>query len=170
MAVGVLLLAAGAAGCGGSYALRSANDEFAEQVENARENARERDAAHHAALQVQQEMGADLRRARHPSAGCKVEYAAVAPRQGIAPIACGNLASAWSLTVDHGYLRCEPSLRPNFNRVIFTAPDGSEYAVSRAARGAGYRGIDPIRRRDPSGNQADLEPLLERGLALCSGA
>jgi len=83
------------------------------------------------------------------------------------PIACGDLAARWPLTVKRGYLRCEPSVRRNFERVIFTAPGGAEYAVNSSAHGVGYPGIDEIRRHDSRGRAIDIEPLSKKGLELC---
>lgn len=165
--IGTLLLMLVAAGCNEGPRIVGAQREFDEQVERARENARERQAAHRHALRVEQTMDAHLRAAAHPTADCQVEYAPVRARQGIVPIACGNLLGSWPLTVKFGYLRCEPSISKNFSRVIFTAPNGSEYAVNSSAHGTGYLGIDMIWKRDSAGKKADIEPLRKKGLELC---
>lgn len=72
----------------------------------------------------------------------------------------------WPLTVDGGRLRCVEPQRA----VVFT-PSGSDttYAVNRAARSLGYAAIDPLRGPDPGvpGLHVTLDPLVERGLALC---
>lgn len=82
-------------------------------------------------------------------------------------MACGNLPAPWPLTVRRGYLRCEPSIRKNFDRVIFTVPNGAEYAVNTSAHGVGYLGIDTIWKQNSKGEKVDIEPLLKEGLKLC---
>jgi hypothetical protein len=162
-----LLLALAVSGCSDGPRIVGAQREFEEQADAARENARERRAAHRRAFRVESAMQATLRAARRPTPGCRIEYGPLRSRQGIVPIACGDIGAAWPLTVAHGYLRCEPSVRENFERVIFTAPDGTEYAVSRAAAGVGYADIGPILKPGAKDGNAALEPLLERGLAVC---
>lgn len=144
-----------------------AKREFEEQAQRARENSKERQAAHRRAIPIERAMNSNLRAARQPRTRCEVEYAPIKPRQGIVPIACGNLRAQWPLVVNHGYLRCEPSIRKNFDRVIFTAPSGTEYAVNSSAYGVGYEGIDGIWKRNGQGEKIDIGPLLARGLALC---
>jgi hypothetical protein len=163
-----LVVLMGITGCAEGPRIVGAQREFEEQAERARENADERQAAHRRALRIQREMRPLLRHPRHPAAGCEDEYGPIKPRGGIEPVACGNFGS-WPLTVARGYLRCEPSIRKNFERVIFTAPDGSEYAVNTSAHGVGYLGIEPILKRGKMGSKPDLDPLIQRGLRLCRG-
>lgn len=168
-AIGALIVLLGITGCDEGPRIVGAQQEFEEQVDRARENAKEREAAHRHAVPIQRAMHPRLRTARHPTADCNVEYPSIRPQEGIEPIACGNLAGVWPLTVKWGYLRCEPSIRTNFERVVFTAPDGTEYAVNASAHGVGYVGITPIWKRGKEGTKVDIEPLRDRGLALCEG-
>lgn len=169
LVIGALVVLLGVTGCDDGPRIVGAQREFEEQAERARDNAKEREAAHRRTVRVQGEMHRRLRPARHPTFDCKVEYAPIRPQGGIEPIACGNLVGAWPLTVRRGYLRCEPSIRKNFERVIFVAPDGSEYAVNASAHGVGYLGIKVILKGGRGGSGASLENLTERGLGLCRG-
>ncbi|HEX2161771.1 MAG TPA: DUF2511 domain-containing protein [Thermoleophilaceae bacterium] len=80
-----------------------------------------------------------------------------------------ELGADWPLTVDRGVLSCDGP------GVVFTTPDGSEYAVNGTAKGAGYADIEPIWREDPAYDlpddgpplRVDISPLIERGLELC---
>jgi hypothetical protein len=164
----LILLGVAVTGCGSDYEYRSAGAEFDEQVEAARENADERQEAHVRAVRIERTMHPQARSARKRLGDCELEYAPIKPRNGVVPIACGDLAAKWPLTVKRGYLRCEPSIRKNFERVIFSAPDGAEYAVNSSAHGVGYLGIDVIWKHDSHGRGIDIEPLREKGLELCS--
>lgn len=75
-----------------------------------------------------------------------------------------DYGNAWPLTVDEGTLRCEPA-----GQVVFTAPDGTEYAVNGMADTAGYADIDPIwaGSRDPGIPKMSMGPLIDDGLAMC---
>lgn len=73
----------------------------------------------------------------------------------------------WPLTVESGTLRCEPP-----GAVVFTAPDGTEYAVNGMAEGQDYADIEPIWRDDPdppagADLKVSIHPLIEAGLDLC---
>jgi hypothetical protein len=75
----------------------------------------------------------------------------------------------WPLKVPSGDLRCEGS--EGFGSVVFTAPNGTDYAVNGPALDNGYPEIEPIWRFEPGLEKYELRvnmsPLLERGLALC---
>jgi hypothetical protein len=79
-----------------------------------------------------------------------------------------DYGQAWPLTIDHGTLRCEP-----WSTVVFTAPDGTEYAVNGMAEAQeGLADIEPIWRDDPdppagADLKVSIHPLIERGLELC---
>lgn len=73
----------------------------------------------------------------------------------------------WPLTVDGGTLRCEPP-----SAVVFTAPDGTEYAVNGMAESQDYADIEPIWRDDPdppagADLKVSIHPLIEAGLDMC---
>lgn len=70
----------------------------------------------------------------------------------------------WPLTVEHGTLRCEP-----VERVVFTDPDGKDWAVNGAASSHGYDEIEPIWADNPEidGTKKIISPLIEDGLSLC---
>ncbi len=157
----------GTSGCNEGPRIVGAQREAEEQVDRARKYAGEREAAHRQVIQTEREMHPRLRSAGHPSADCDVEYAPIRPRDGIEPIACGNFAGVWPLTVTRGYLRCEPSVVTGFHRVIFTAPGGSEYAVNTNIRDSGQQGIAEIAKRRRGGKLVDLKVLVKRGLGLC---
>ena len=79
-----------------------------------------------------------------------------------------DYGEAWPLTIDRGTLRCEPP-----GTVVFTAPDGTQYAVNGMAEGQqGLADIEPIWRDDPdppagADLKVSIHPLIERGLELC---
>ncbi|WP_445305132.1 DUF2511 domain-containing protein [Microcoleus sp. Pol12B4] len=70
----------------------------------------------------------------------------------------------WSLTVPSGILSCVDQA------VIFTAPDGNQYAVNGFAITAGYPSIDPITLPDPVNpcSKRYLGVLIYDGKRLCS--
>jgi hypothetical protein len=52
--------------------------------------------------------------------------------------------------------------------VVFTAPNGREYAVNGMASGRGYADIDPIWRDAPGpAPKVSIGPLIDVGLELC---
>lgn len=154
------------AGCGESRT--EADREFAEQVETARLHARERADARRRALRTVQAMNPQLRRPAEAYAGCDVEYAPITPRNGVLPIACGNLGDAWPLTIERGYLRCEMRGSGSGRIVVFSAPSGTEYALNSPAHAVGYESDKSIRRSSDRRN-GGLDRLLRIGLHLCSG-
>ena len=83
-------------------------------------------------------------------------------------ISASEYGKKWPLTVDSGVVRCEGSGAAG--EVIFTAPDGTEYAVNGTAQ-ANYPPIDPIWRYDPELKKYEIKvsmgPVLDTGLALC---
>lgn len=83
---------------------------------------------------------------------------------GGAEVSRSDYGQEWPLTVDQGKLRCESP-----SAVVFTAPDGSEYAINGAASTQGYAEIDPIWRNNPDISEAkvNIGPLIDDGLALC---
>jgi hypothetical protein len=58
----------------------------------------------------------------------------------------GEFGDRWPLTVARGHLRCEFGEvgGRTVRRVVFTSPDGTDYALSDAARWVGYASIAPI--------------------------
>jgi len=80
----------------------------------------------------------------------------------------GNMGDDWPLTVDKGTLACNGS--GGVGEVVFTAPDGTEYAVNGTAKSGGYKDIRPIWADDESlghGLKKDISPLIDKGLSLC---
>jgi hypothetical protein len=74
----------------------------------------------------------------------------------------------WPLTVNDGVVRCEGS--DGIGSVIFTAPNGTEYAVNGTAKGAHreLREIDAIwKKPDRYGLRISMGPIIDKGLALC---
>lgn len=164
-AAGFLLALIGA-GCGSGRS--QVQDEFAEQVEIAKQHAGERRVARRRAMPIEHAMRPKIRVVDLPTDGCRARFTPIRPRAGIVPIACGNLGSAaWPLTVQRGYLRCESEGGQIGRRVIFTAPGGAEYALNSNARGVGYTAIKDIQKTTTSHGPADLAPLANRGLRLC---
>lgn len=79
-------------------------------------------------------------------------------------ISADDYGKRWPLTVPKGSLRCEqPEL------VIFTDPDGNDWAVNGAAATEGYDEIDPIWADNPDikGTKKNIGPLIKDGLTLC---
>lgn len=76
-----------------------------------------------------------------------------------------QFGEAWPLTVDSGLLRCEPP-----GAVVFTAPNGTEYAVNGLAESQGFADIDPIWAANPEPliPKMDISPLISAGLELCA--
>lgn len=73
-----------------------------------------------------------------------------------------NLGYTWPLTVDHGTAECREG-----DQAVFTAPDGTTYALNDRAREAGYRDIGPVRATGDGGDKISLGTLLSRTLGLC---
>lgn len=69
----------------------------------------------------------------------------------------------WPLTVEEGTLRCEN------DAVVFTDPDGNEWAVNGQAVTVGYNEIDPIWLDNPDldGAKLDIGPLISYGRQFC---
>ncbi|CAL9650208.1 hypothetical protein SUDANB105_06604 [Streptomyces sp. enrichment culture] len=76
-----------------------------------------------------------------------------------------NLGYTWPLTVDHGTAECRGD-----NEAVFTAPDGTTYALNDRARDAGYRSIEPLRAAGDDGDPISLGSLLTKTLKLCQAA
>lgn len=172
--VGLTLAAAGMlpavmalTGCGSAGHFVGAEKEAEEQAQFRREDARERRVARNRAVRIERAFDVERQLVAHPTAFCRLEIPPSRPNHGIVPVSCGSFGSGWPLTVEWGYLRCEPSIKQNFERVVFTAPDGTEYAVNRSAYGIGYPGIRPLRRKYLSGKRASIGILLSRGSSLC---
>jgi len=79
-------------------------------------------------------------------------------------ISSSDLPGEWMLTVDSGELLCIPP-----KKVVFVAPDGTEYGVNGTAKGFGYPEITPIWKDNPAieGTKVNIGPLIEEGLKLC---
>ncbi|GAA3137913.1 hypothetical protein GCM10010466_31020 [Planomonospora alba] len=73
-----------------------------------------------------------------------------------------NFGYTWPLTVDHGTAECRDG-----DRAVFTAPDGTTYALNERAREAGYAAVDPVRLSGEGGGKVSLGPLLSRTMKLC---
>jgi hypothetical protein len=69
----------------------------------------------------------------------------------------------WPLTVDEGTLHCHS------HAIVFTDPDGNEWAVNGQAISAGYAEIDPIWADNPDidGAKLNLSALNPFGLTIC---
>jgi hypothetical protein len=76
-----------------------------------------------------------------------------------------NLGYTWPLTVDHGTAECRKG-----TQAVFTAPDGTVYALNDRARDAGYRDIGPLRAKGDGGDPISLGSLLGKTLKLCKAA
>ncbi|MFG2141124.1 DUF2511 domain-containing protein [Streptomyces sp. NPDC048650] len=76
-----------------------------------------------------------------------------------------NLGYTWPLKVDHGTAECRRD-----NQAVFTAPDGTTYALNDRARHAGYRAIDALRASGDDGDKVSLGSLLSKTLKLCRAA
>jgi hypothetical protein len=166
--VGLLLVGVGLWGCG-DFEGEGEEQRFAQQI--SKRNAAHRHESRQRAEVVERELAASLRPARYPFRGCAVEYRPrpQAERATIA-LACGDFGPSWPLRVSHGYMRCDhwPGVFIGMGRVIvFTAPDGGEYAVNDAAHAVGYRKLRPLL-RDAERPRLARQPLIERGLALCA--
>lgn len=74
----------------------------------------------------------------------------------------------WPLTVSDGVVRCEGS--GGIGSVIFTAPDGTDYAVNGTAKGF-HRELPEIdaiwKKPDRYGLRIDMSPIIDKGLELC---
>jgi hypothetical protein len=167
MIMAVASVCLGAAGCGSSAHFVGAEREFEEQDQVRREQAAARDAARRRAERIQRQIAAAPLPVAEPTSSCHLEFGPVKPRGGIIPIACGDLGERWPLKVESGFLRCEPVVKQDLKEIVFTAPDGVEYAVNIGAVGAGYRNIAPLRRKLANGSRASKLPLAERGEELC---
>jgi hypothetical protein len=167
----VLLVVAAASlassGCGSGQRFGGAEKEAEEQDRFARENRRERRAAHRRAERLQRGIDAHLVPFGEATASCRVAYRPAPPFHGMIPVACGDFGDVWPLIIDRGYLRCEPSIKKNLWRVVFTAPDGVEYGVNSGAFGVGYPSIGRLLRKDAHGLRVTPRPLVVRGLEIC---
>ncbi|MEU9115104.1 DUF2511 domain-containing protein [Streptomyces sp. NPDC048483] len=76
-----------------------------------------------------------------------------------------NLGYTWPLKVDHGIAECRKD-----NQAVFTAPDGTTYALNDRARNAGYRAIEPLRASGDDGDKVSLGSVLSKTLKLCRAA
>lgn len=76
-----------------------------------------------------------------------------------------DFGDEWPLTVPYGVVRCDSS------SVIFTDPDGNDYAVNGTAQShhPELPDIDPIWAKDPAvkGLKIDISPVIDKGLELC---
>jgi hypothetical protein len=163
---GLLLVGAGLWGCG-DFKGEGEDQRFAQRL--SRRNAVQRRESRQRAEAVERELAAPLRPARRPFRGCAVEYRRrpQAERATVA-LACGDFGPSWPLRVSHGYMRCDhwPGVFDMGRVIVFTAPDGGEYAVNDAAHAVGYRKLRPLL-RDPERPRLARHPLVERGLTLC---
>lgn len=73
-----------------------------------------------------------------------------------------NLAYMWPLTVHRGVMECRGD-----HQVVFTAPDGKEYALNDKAAEAGYASLDPIHATGTDGDKISLGSLRSKALRLC---
>ncbi|MFI9050787.1 DUF2511 domain-containing protein [Streptomyces sp. NPDC053427] len=87
------------------------------------------------------------------------------PTSGKQKMSEKNLGYTWPLKVDHGTAECRKD-----NQAVFTAPDGTTYALNDRARNAGYRDIDPMRASGDDGDKVSLGSLLSKTLKLCRAA
>ncbi|GAB3783882.1 hypothetical protein GCM10027601_17000 [Nocardioides ungokensis] len=79
------------------------------------------------------------------------------------------MGKKWPLTVDSGTLSCDGS--NGVGAVVFTASDGTKYALNGTAKSSGnYADIRPIWADDKAlgyGLKKDISPLIDKGLTLC---
>ena len=83
-------------------------------------------------------------------------------------ITASEFGDAWPFTVDQGTLSCTGS--NGIGEVLFTVDDVT-YAVNNVARHQGiYADIDAIWADSPSrpGLKKNIQPIIKRGLALCT--
>ena len=165
---GLLLAGAGLWGCG-DFPGEGEEQRYARHL--SKQHAAHRRESRQRAEVVERELATPLRPARYPFRGCAVEYR---PRphtqRATIALACGDFGPSWPLRVSYGYLRCDhwPGVFTDMGRVVvFTAPDGGEYAVNDAAHAVGYRKLRSLL-RDPERPRLARQPLIERGLALCA--
>lgn len=157
-------------GCVGGETEEARERRFAQQRQE--ENAKGRREGQGRARAVEATFDLQLRRASRPFQGCGVEYgSSVVPKLGVVAIACGNFGPNWPLTVERGFLRCElwPGVFGGGRIIVFTAADDREYAVNDAGHAVGYPKVVPLL-RDPSHPRLSRQPLVRRGLRLCSDA
>lgn len=85
-----------------------------------------------------------------------------APTSSSQAIASENMGYLWPLTVDHGTLACRPG-----DLAVFTAPDGTAYALNDNASDAGFADIEPLRATGADGDRISLGALRSKALGLC---
>lgn len=83
-----------------------------------------------------------------------------------------DLGDDWPLTVDFGVASCDAFTAGGMDlkSAIFTAPDGTEYALNGTAKDhTDAADIDPIWKDDPDmdGLKINIGPLIDFGLSLC---
>ncbi len=164
--MGLLLAGAGLWGCS-DFPGEGEEQRYARHL--SKQHAMHRRESRQRAKVVERDLAAPLRPARYPFRGCAVEYRPQPHAKRAIALACGDFGPGWPLRVDHGYMRCDhwPGVFSAMGRVVvFTAPDGGEYAVNDAAHAVGYRKLRPLL-RDPGRPRLARQPLIERGLALC---
>ncbi|MGI8803505.1 MAG: hypothetical protein ACR2KV_15305 [Solirubrobacteraceae bacterium] len=70
----------------------------------------------------------------------------------------------WPFAVPSGVLACT---QPPFPGAVTFKAAGPAYAVNNTAGDAGYRAIDPIRKRTAGGSPVSLRKMIDTGIALC---
>jgi hypothetical protein len=169
-AIGLLLMIALVSGCIGCGESLWPNEEkrARKAARVARENREMRRVAHRRALKVQSQIRRGLVFGASDAADCdKRVVQPLQPVEGTQVVACGNFGAGWPLALEYGFLRCEHGAiagRPQ-RRVVFTTPDGTDYALSEDARWVGYPPIAPI--FGDNGEPRYRNALTRAGLRLC---
>jgi len=73
-----------------------------------------------------------------------------------------NLGYLWPLTLPGGVIECRPG-----QVAVFTAPDGTSYALNDNAERAGFADIGPLRASGADGDEISLGSLRSKTLKLC---
>ena len=138
----------------------------AEAAAVSRQNAAKRRLAHRQAMPAVRRLRRSVLTTAASAEGCGADLRRPAPTiDGVRAVACGDLGRDWPLRVDYGFVRCEPKGRYQQRGVVFTAPDGKDYAASVGARMDGYPRIGPVFVRGAGGRYRSR--LTAIGLGLC---
>ncbi|MCA9233193.1 MAG: DUF2511 domain-containing protein [Planctomycetales bacterium] len=97
-----------------------------------------------------------------------------APLAASSEISRSDLGEDWPLSVPAGTLRCDPLPGSSTSKLVTFQAGSKVYALNGIARGhaksKGWHEIDAIWSEDPEvpGLKLNIQPLIQRGLALCS--
>lgn len=164
LALGVM---AGLSGCGHG-SIGDEADEFRAAAKIAVQNRIARHQAHARAEPAFRALSGAFVRSGNQGSVCDVRTRrGSGPIHGAMAVSCGDFGMTWPLTVDHGFLRCETGSfeASDAKRVVFTTPQGRDYAVNEAARWVGYGRIASIFRPDAGPRYRSV--LAGAGARLC---